>query len=717
MIKFLPFFSAIILSPFAMALHSKKEKPRARIYTHENGFFVAQQVEGDETPTSLTALELEELLVESQRFAIIDGRITKDGQPFSTTQKDDGLEPDYIICIAKDKSIRIANRYHNGNKLVYHSKLLDDDDAVFAGNIEIVDGLITFLSNESGHYRPDSYQLVQTVVFFKQHGLFRGDAKIFFYEQIEGCFIKPDEHGNCNFGVQLDNALKEPRLSDKKKMSSSVWSVRSNYRNHWSSIKSNLGFDGFSLRRDASDRATTHNSLYRILKKAGKATISPLAAKSILRRFVDDKDKVDSDWASSLTIEQLREAVRELFAFASIGDDDLDEVLYPEILNCSDAFSDENIEATAQLMASNNFSCAQKHIAKIVDTKAGTFFDSLRRKANKSQDYEVRIFALFELASLNDDLRRFYDAIAALSERSEKELLRAISTMSTFVQTHQSALGVAEHVEHAVLRLLATDANEKIRVAAINLMGQIDNKGEEATMGLIKVFLNEKSLAVRDAAFDALDVEIDKLDLDMKIKLTIFDVVPQAHLLHTKTVFYHSAEFRDAHNARMIMIDNHTLWLNSDGIIHTHFEDSVDKMPVNQRILRQKRANVALKEVYQAYRDKMEQLARNAFHSKEWGQNYYVPMHMVHAWVNNHDKFAVGSHEFTVLDKKFKLTMTEIMLAENDHLLEEPTVRHIREYSNPDNYVKFSIDKQGRFVGVKQFVDEPACKIVVDEIL
>lgn len=55
--------------------------------------------------------------------------------------------------------------------------------------------------------------------------------------------------------------------------------------------------------------------------------------------------------------------------------------------------------------------------------------------------------------------------------------------MSTFVPTHQSALGVAEHVEHAVLRLLATDANKKIRVAAWPLDCFLPSRRDEVLTG------------------------------------------------------------------------------------------------------------------------------------------------------------------------------------------------------------------------------------------
>lgn len=60
----------------------------------------------------------------------------------------------YPYVVMGDGEIRIPQKPTNGG-FVHHPELAGDRDVVAAGVIKVQRGIVTYLSNESGHYCPD----------------------------------------------------------------------------------------------------------------------------------------------------------------------------------------------------------------------------------------------------------------------------------------------------------------------------------------------------------------------------------------------------------------------------------------------------------------------------------------------------------------------------------------------------------------------------------
>lgn len=197
-----------------------KHIKRGRIFDHpKTGYTLCYQVRGDETPTKLTDEQIENLRSYAATFSIRDGLLLREGVPFSTDPDDKcSNEPSHLITINKEGEFYILPRYFGDKEAkVYHSILLSDSDSVrFAGTLQVEEGKITYLTNESGHYRPWEGQLAQTVMRFEKEGILAEGLTILSYSSIEHLYEKPDDEGNLTFGKMLVNAFRAPTLEEKK---------------------------------------------------------------------------------------------------------------------------------------------------------------------------------------------------------------------------------------------------------------------------------------------------------------------------------------------------------------------------------------------------------------------------------------------------------------------------------------------------------------------
>lgn len=100
--------------------------------------------------------------------------IVKDATLCSDTEKANEInQQQYAISTTWDLFVP-AGGVPCGN----HQNLLKGGFAWCAGHISIIDGQITFLSNNSGHYLPHAYHLYTFVEELEQKGLFAENAKL-----------------------------------------------------------------------------------------------------------------------------------------------------------------------------------------------------------------------------------------------------------------------------------------------------------------------------------------------------------------------------------------------------------------------------------------------------------------------------------------------------------------------------------------------------------
>ncbi len=84
--------------------------------------------------------------------------IVKDGLLYSGTQKLNSTEI-FLYAVSQDGSIYVA-REKEFQELFHHSSFLSGKPVLCAGTINIKDGEIIGITNDSGHYRPKSRHLV-----------------------------------------------------------------------------------------------------------------------------------------------------------------------------------------------------------------------------------------------------------------------------------------------------------------------------------------------------------------------------------------------------------------------------------------------------------------------------------------------------------------------------------------------------------------------------
>lgn len=96
------------------------------------------------------------------RLQLREKRLFLNGTPFDTTQSVTAFSgPGYAIyCMSHEGHLHVDS-HSVGHR--HHSSLLAGEDVACAGELQVERGILRFLSNKSGHYRPDVFQLLQVL--------------------------------------------------------------------------------------------------------------------------------------------------------------------------------------------------------------------------------------------------------------------------------------------------------------------------------------------------------------------------------------------------------------------------------------------------------------------------------------------------------------------------------------------------------------------------
>ncbi len=133
--------------------------------------------EGDPNETAdwckgLTVDFLSESERETHRLTVQDGKIINaDGAPFDTSSDaGTGSQSSRAIFIMTSDGALYASK-HSARCKFHHSSFLAGAPVAAAGEIEVRDGQLLFLSNDSGHYEPPSSITEQALFEFERLGV------------------------------------------------------------------------------------------------------------------------------------------------------------------------------------------------------------------------------------------------------------------------------------------------------------------------------------------------------------------------------------------------------------------------------------------------------------------------------------------------------------------------------------------------------------------
>lgn len=129
-----------------------------------------ERYQGEQLMQGVTYLQSWE--AEKYMLALRGGKLyDRDGRPFST-----GTDPYMRTMIVMDAQGYLYAARQQVFKL-HHSSLIAGRPAAFAGEIEVVDGEITFLSPRSGHYQPGRALTTQMMRILKYNGVDTGKIR------------------------------------------------------------------------------------------------------------------------------------------------------------------------------------------------------------------------------------------------------------------------------------------------------------------------------------------------------------------------------------------------------------------------------------------------------------------------------------------------------------------------------------------------------------
>ncbi len=96
------------------------------------------------------------------RLQLREKRLFLNGTPFDTTNMATAfLGPGYAIyCMSAEGHIHVDS-HSVGHR--HHSSMFAGEDVACAGELQVERGVLRYLSNKSGHYRPDVFQLLQVL--------------------------------------------------------------------------------------------------------------------------------------------------------------------------------------------------------------------------------------------------------------------------------------------------------------------------------------------------------------------------------------------------------------------------------------------------------------------------------------------------------------------------------------------------------------------------
>lgn len=236
-----------------------KFKKRGGYFWHKKyGYLCSYQVKGDEMPIFIEEDIKNSIINNAQSYEFKEGKIYHKSEEFSTKEGYSDYrssEPLYIVSADKKGVIYINKRTDIVDKkgkedCIYHtilvnSKARNSKASSFAGTLMAEKGKITYLSNESGHYRTTEFQLIQFLIILEKQGVLSPDLKIMSYDTISYLFTPPDENGNFTFGQAFANAYKNPSLYDKIHIYSNTLSeFKYKHKKEWSKLEEKLKKNG-----------------------------------------------------------------------------------------------------------------------------------------------------------------------------------------------------------------------------------------------------------------------------------------------------------------------------------------------------------------------------------------------------------------------------------------------------------------------------------------
>jgi hypothetical protein len=108
---------------------------------------------------------------------------------------------------AMDTSGRLYAWRGSGSKALHHSSFLAGNFVMCAGTICFVDGKLSWISGDSGHYKPTGRQLLRAMTVLRQHGVSLADAWV--YRQARSALKNPPNGAPPEFrnqGVEVCRA-------------------------------------------------------------------------------------------------------------------------------------------------------------------------------------------------------------------------------------------------------------------------------------------------------------------------------------------------------------------------------------------------------------------------------------------------------------------------------------------------------------------------------
>lgn len=105
-------------------------------------------------------------------LAVIDGKLyTKKGKPFDTTHAGEGRLITQKAIFVMDKEGRIFATNAPERYSFHHSSFFAGNEVAAAGEITVFNGIVTFVSKQSGHYQPSKKYLLQFMKQLEKHGV------------------------------------------------------------------------------------------------------------------------------------------------------------------------------------------------------------------------------------------------------------------------------------------------------------------------------------------------------------------------------------------------------------------------------------------------------------------------------------------------------------------------------------------------------------------